>query len=320
MQNKVTPATPILVIIILLLMAFLFPPCSIQNSSNSSSVTTSLTSSSSEVSSVASSSISSSSSTASTSTTSALASSALAPEEEYRNKHRNTIDLVVDDVTLDDKDAIEDALNDYDALDQDTKDKLTEEKAKLDSLYNKIRQLESFEKLNGKKTVVQDFETGGGLSNIPVCAATYEEELTVVISNAINDATISISVLLVENSKYEVEIIDVETGESIAFEVTATFTPCPGYQDKQDIRRTKEAIDERIATGYFDDLPVANLNLSSMEAAVLARVSDLATEYGTTITIVDGSRNGSTFNFTFVITKGLDSESFSATATFVVGA
>lgn len=319
MQNKVTPATPILVVIIILLMAFLFPPCSINTSSTMSSSSSSNTSSIEVSTSSSSASTSTSASSSTAASSSAASSSTLAPDEIYRNKHQNTIDLGVDEVTIDDKSAIEEALNDYDALDQDSKDKLTDEKAKLDALYSKILQLESFEKLNGKKTIVQDFENGGGLSNIPVCAATYEEELTTTISNALNDATITISVVFVMNSKYEVEIVDVETGESIAFEVTATFTPCPGYQDKQDIRRTKEAIDERIASGYFLNLPVANLNLSSMEAAVLDRVADLATEYGTTITIIDGSRNGSTFNFTFVVSKGLDSETFSATATFVVG-
>lgn len=306
MNAKFTYATPILLINIVLLMFFNGNLHRFESTS-SSSVCCCVSSSSSSESSV-------------TSSSSISSSSSVQPnDEQFRQNHNNILTKDLDDVTLDDEEDILDALEDYDQLDQADKDKLADEKEHLDALLDKITRLKSQDKINQKKTTILDAEGNGHFHNIPVCENDFIPELTLRIEDLLNDDTVTVNVSLINDPKYEVEIIDDETLEAIAFELTATFTPCPGFQDRRDAQNTKAEIEQLLAEGYFLNLIVPNLNTTNMKAAVLARVADLALEYGTTITIINDTRSGSTYTFTFVIAKGDYEVSFNATATFTVG-
>ena len=317
MQLKLTSATPMLVLNIILLL-FIQPTRTVIISSSSPNnctcVSTSTASSQVETSSITSSSVLSSSATSSS-----APSSVETPEELFRRNHGNILIKTVDNVTKDDRQAIEDALNDYDQLDPTQKANLINEKNLLDALLNKVTQLEAQDKINQKKTTIQDAEANDQFKNIPVCENNYDVELKAKITDLLNDATVTINVQLVNEPKYEIEIIDIESEETLAFEIEATFTPCPNFLDIRAAKSTKEEIDLRIEDGLFLNLIVPNLNTTNMKAAVLARVEDLAIEFGTTITIINDSRSGSTYSFTFVIEKGEYSLSFDATATFTVG-
>lgn len=320
MNIKITTATPILILNIILLLLINWRIPDIVNSQRATtSICTCVTSSSSIVSSMTSSSTTSQTQSSENSSIANPSSSQLGLDEKFRQDHNNILDKDLLDLTIDDEDDILDAIDEYERLDQDTKDKLIDEKNHLDNLLNELNRLKSRDKINNKKTTVLDAETNGHFQNIPVCENDYIPELTSKIQTLLNDETISVNVALINDPKYEVEIIDDETLEAIAFEITATFTPCPGFQDRRDAQNTKAEIEQLLADGYFLNLIVPNLNTTNMKAAVLARVADLAAEYGTTITIINDTRSGSTYNFTFVIAKGDYEVSFNATATFTVG-
>ena len=53
----------------------------------------------------------------------------------------------------------------------------------------------------------------------------------------------------------------------------------------------------------FQNLPVSNLSSPEMIAAIDARVLFLETKYGVNISIINGTRSGSTYTFTFQVTK-----------------
>ncbi len=73
--------------------------------------------------------------------------------------------------------------------------------------------------------------------------------------------------------------------------------------DQEAVQQTINEILLGIQNGYFQNLPVSNLSSPEMIAAIDARVLFLETKYGVNISIINGTRSGSTYTFTFQVTK-----------------
>ena len=80
-----------------------------------------------------------------------------------------------------------------------------------------------------------------------------------------------------------------------------------------------DEIEQRIVSGYFQNLDVANKRTSSMEAAINAAVNDLLIMYpNADIQLINGTRSGSTYVFTFVVTVDSATQTIvDVTATFI---
>ena len=105
-----------------------------------------------------------------------------------------------------------------------------------------------------------------------------------------------------------------------------TFTTMPAesitlyarWLNDQDVTQVViDQINTDVTSGAFLNLTVPNLNTTSMETAIKNKVTYLENLYGVVINITSGSRSGSTYNFTMVVTKNNVVQSIeNITATF----